>query len=124
MRRLRWGARPPCTRLRHWAAEHALRALLGRGMGCAGGWVAAPREWAAPAGSAGWPGGPGRQGHGVGYASVWEWAGHAARWAGGEQSRGAGPFLFSSFDYFLLFLFVFIHKKELQIKWIHTQTIR
>jgi hypothetical protein len=53
MQRLRWGARPPCTRLRHWAAEHALRALLGRGMGCAGGWAASPREWAAPAGSAG-----------------------------------------------------------------------
>jgi hypothetical protein len=35
---------------------------------------------------------------------------------GRGQRRGAGPFLFYSFDYFLLFLFVFIHKKELEIK--------
>jgi hypothetical protein len=43
--------------------------------------------------------------------------------AGERKEVELGFFLFSSLDYFLLFLFIFIHKKELQIKWIHTKTI-
>jgi hypothetical protein len=52
-----------------WAAQAAGRHRRGNGP---------PRL-----GAREWPGGPGRQGHGVGYASAWEWAGHATRWAGG-----------------------------------------
>jgi hypothetical protein len=84
---------------------------------------------AAGMGRPGWERGNGlvgRGGKGTAWATRARGSGPGTRPDGlaGEQSRGAGPFLFSSFDYFLLFLFVFIHKKELQIKWIHTQTIR
>jgi hypothetical protein len=54
------------------------------------------------------------------------WAGsrgHGARPRQAGWENGGGPFLFSSFSYFLLFLFRFIHKKELQIKWINNKTI-
>jgi hypothetical protein len=59
---------------------------------------------------------------------------------GHATARGSGPgvmagpakeigevkpfFYFLPFYSFLLFLFIFIHKKELQNKWIHTKTIR
>jgi hypothetical protein len=117
MRRLCWGtpghrargsgARPPSTRC--WAPGQRLGGN------------------AAGMGHRGWERGNdlvGRGGKGTAWAARARGSGPGTRPDGlGGQRRGAGPFLFSSFDYFLLFLFVFIHKKELQFKWIHTQTI-
>jgi hypothetical protein len=58
-------------------------------------WVVAPQEW---------PGGPGRQGHDVGCASAQEWAGHAARWAGGGGGGREGEL---GLFYFLILIIFF-----------------
>jgi hypothetical protein len=78
-------------------------------------------RWAAASGKAG-------MGRGKRATGRWSWAvrklarGEGLGWLRklGKQS----PILFSSFYSFLLFLFIFVHKKELQIKWIHTRTMR
>jgi hypothetical protein len=146
MRWMRWrapghrargsGARPLSTcYVRCWATGWATQAAGDAGRGAVAGdaatqaagrqrrgngssWLGA-REWPGGPGSARWNAVAPARGMGRSWAAR-EWAGHTARWADGGQRRGARPFLCSSFDYFLLFLFVFIHKKELQIKWVHT----
>jgi hypothetical protein len=120
MRRLRWGA--PGHRARgwgRWAAEHALRALLGRRMGYAGGWGRGGAGLArlAASGPRAWGGGNGLVGHALGKDTA-HWAAllRLRGWAGGRgaaQEGGRGrdlgkelwAFLLCSSSFLYLFLF-------------------
>jgi hypothetical protein len=96
------------------------------------------RPWGAPDGPRRALG-CGRNAMGRGARKGWDGPGKRARGDGAGpcaqagQGEGLGwlrklgkqcPILFSSFYSFFLFLFIFMHKKELQIKWIHTRTMR
>jgi hypothetical protein len=104
---------------------HGLRQRVGLGSGVGlghGSWAAhCGAGKRALAGGLGWPEQASRPGKQVERGGAGE---QKLCWAGGGRKRsGAGPFSISSLDYFLFFLFIFLHKKELQIKLIHTKTI-